>query len=934
MGDDAAPPQRHRLISIIGKFFLTAFIVWTAVVIALFIWDTYETRQFVFNNAKTNALASYNKDVAFREWATMHGGVYVSVDEVTLPNPYLANIRERDIVTPSGKHLTLMNPAYMARQMNEFFAKRGTVFGHITSLKLKNPGNKPDKWEEEALRAFEKGEPERIEVSEIGGKQYLRLMRPMITKEGCLKCHADQGYKVGDIRGGVSVSVALEPYFAEAWTLTTGHAAAHGLVWFLGSLGLLWGHGYARRMGRARDEARDALIDSEERFRQLSEAAFEGVAIHSGGIILDCNTAYAAMMGYEPAEIIGLPVLKTVAPEFHEEIKGRMKQGYGDPFEALAMKKDGTRFWVEAFGKNIVYKGKNARISLIHDLSRRKKAEEALRKNDALLNQTQQISHVGGWEYDVSSGKMHFTEETYRIHEVGPDFDPNDISNNIKFYAPSDQAMIENAFRRALESGDPYDLELQFTGARGTRKWIRTSGQVERIEGKVTRVYGTIMDITGQKAAEYRLEEAKVTAEAAFETARESEEKVTLLLNSVGEAIYGIDLEGNCTFYNQACQRILGYEDGSQLLGKNMHALIHHSWKDGAPYPVKECKIYKAFREGTGTHVDDEVLWRADGTCFAAEYRSFPIRRDGKITGSVITFTDITERKQAEMELVAAREAAEAANRLKSEFLSNMTHELNTPLTSVLGYSRLANERDHDMAAALARIIEILDRADTSGAAWPAEVRLHAKSAIETTQEIAKYDHIVLEQGQRLFSLLNDLMDLSRLESGQMKVEYHTVSTFMLLTTIERYYKDAAMMKGLAFANNAADFRPDDLLFMGDRKWLEKALGNLVQNAIKFSNAGKIQLTALRSGADILFRVSDDGVGIPEHDRKKLFEAFRQLDGTSTRAWGGVGLGLGFARKLVLAMGGDISVQSEAGKGSVFTIAIPYRSVGSSSSSG
>lgn len=396
MADDSTTRHWERLTPLFGRYFLIAFAVWTAVIAAFFIWDLNITRRFILKEAQTDALANYNKDVAFREWATTHGGVYVPVDERTPPNPYLTNIPERDIVTPSGKRLTLMNPAYMARQMNDFFAKKGTVFGHITSLKLKNPDNKADAWEEEALRAFEKGETERIEVSEVGGQPFLRLMRPMVTKAGCLKCHADQGYKVGDVRGGVSVSVGLAPYYAEARALEREHALVSGLAWLLGSLGLLAGYGYARRLGRARDQAR-----------------------------------------------------------------------------------------------------------------------EDLRRSEVLLNQTQQISHVGGWEFDVSSGKLLWTEETYRIYEVGAEYDPNYINADIKFYAPADQSVIENAFKRAVEFGEPYDLELQFTGAKGTRKWVRTSAHVEWLGGKVSRVFGNIMDITGQKAVEEKLKAAKEEAEAA-----------------------------------------------------------------------------------------------------------------------------------------------------------------------------------------------------------------------------------------------------------------------------------------------------------------------------------------------------------------------------------------------------------------------------------
>ena len=135
---------------------------------------------------------------------------------------------------------------------------------------------------------------------------------------------------------------------------------------------------------------------------------------------------------------------------------------------------------------------------------------------------------------------------------------------------------------------------------------------------------------------------------AAEEALREREEHIRLLLDSTAEAIYGIDLTGCCTFANPASARLLGYADPSQLLGRNMHALVHHTRKDGTPYPVEECRIFRAFLQNQGSHVDDEVLWRADGSSFPAEYWSYPICRDGQVVGSVVTFLDITERKQLE----------------------------------------------------------------------------------------------------------------------------------------------------------------------------------------------------------------------------------------------------------------------------------------------
>ena len=132
---------------------------------------------------------------------------------------------------------------------------------------------------------------------------------------------------------------------------------------------------------------------------------------------------------------------------------------------------------------------------------------------------------------------------------------------------------------------------------------------------------------------------------------RDSEEKYLLLLNSTAEAIYGLDLKGNCTFCNPACVRLLGHQSGEDFLGKNMHELMHHSHADGTPYPEHECKIYVAVREGRPTHVSNEVLWRADGTSFAAEYWSYPMYNAGEMVGAVVTFLDISDRERAEEEL-------------------------------------------------------------------------------------------------------------------------------------------------------------------------------------------------------------------------------------------------------------------------------------------
>jgi len=197
--------------------------------------------------ARNEAAATFNKDQAFRFWATMHGGVYVPVTGETQPNPYLSHIPERDITTPSGRRLTLMNPAYMMKQSMMVYHDLYGIKGHITSLRPLNPVNAPDPWERKALEAFGRGEKEVTGVVELDGNPYFRFMRPMIAQEGCLKCHGFQGYRKGEIRGGVGVMVPMAPYLALEKTNNSLLLTSYLIVWGLGMSGIGFGFVRARR---------------------------------------------------------------------------------------------------------------------------------------------------------------------------------------------------------------------------------------------------------------------------------------------------------------------------------------------------------------------------------------------------------------------------------------------------------------------------------------------------------------------------------------------------------------------------------------------------------------------------------------------------------------------------------------------------------------
>ena len=213
---------------------IAAILIWTAIIAGIFTWDRHNAERHAEDLAKKEARIHFNKDLSFRKWATRHGGVYVPVNERTPPNPGLAHIPERDIETPSGRKLTLMNPAYIMRQAMSEYGDLFGVKGKITSLKLINPNNIADAWETAALKQFEQGTKELSEFTEVNGQPVLRLMGALTTEQGCLKCHAFQGYKVGDVRGGVSVVIPMQPYLDDAKDSVRDNMLPLTVIWILG----------------------------------------------------------------------------------------------------------------------------------------------------------------------------------------------------------------------------------------------------------------------------------------------------------------------------------------------------------------------------------------------------------------------------------------------------------------------------------------------------------------------------------------------------------------------------------------------------------------------------------------------------------------------------------------------------------------------------
>ncbi|MBN2569367.1 MAG: diguanylate cyclase [Deltaproteobacteria bacterium] len=231
--------ERHEVgAKAVNRYFLILAAILTVGIVASLGWNIYQLKLSILNIARRSAEVSHDKDILYRIWVAKQGGVYAPLSETTTPsNPYL-KVPGRDVKTTEGLFLTLINPAYMNRQVNEMAGEMGSLRGHITSLNPIRPENSPDPWERESLELFEGGVKETASLEKISGREFFRFMRPLVTEKTCLQCHASQGYKEGDIRGGISVSIPMEPLRAIEKKRGNQLALAHGFLWIIGIIGI------------------------------------------------------------------------------------------------------------------------------------------------------------------------------------------------------------------------------------------------------------------------------------------------------------------------------------------------------------------------------------------------------------------------------------------------------------------------------------------------------------------------------------------------------------------------------------------------------------------------------------------------------------------------------------------------------------------------
>ncbi|MDF3819992.1 response regulator [Leptospira sp. 96542] len=550
--------------------------------------------------------------------------------------------------------------------------------------------------------------------------------------------------------------------------------------------------------------------------------------------------------------------------------------------------KKGTVLYVSDYSVVTYYQSfPTEKISYILDITEQKEKEieiieqrNELFKIKRLFEETNSIAKIGGWELDLTHKQIWWSTETRRIHEVPISFSPN-AENTLQFFSVgNEKERIYNCFKQSIETGVSFDEEFQIITGDGNKKWVRAIGHPEFVNGLCVRLYGSFQDITEIMNLNLQRTQALSNLQS-------------LLDATTHVTIIATDLNGTITHFNKGAETLLLYKT-SEVVGKTSPIVFHKkeeiksrseilSKEYGKPIEGFETFVARA-KEGNFDS-QEWIYVKKDGTEFPVQLIVTASKNsEGMITGYLSIGVDISIRKSTEKALIEAREKAEAASKSKSDFLANMSHEIRTPLNGVIGFSDLL-----------------------------------LRTELTTVQR--QYLETVNVSATSLLDLINDILDFSKIESGKMELHLERINLHELLRQISEIVKFRAFEKGLEFILNISPSVPRNILTDAIR--LKQIILNLVGNSVKFTQQGEIQIqiTAKNISSheyEFLFEVIDTGIGISETNQIKIFEAFSQEDTSTTRQYGGTGLGLTISNKLLNLFDSKLGLKSTQGIGSCF----------------
>ncbi|WP_421932321.1 ATP-binding protein [Phenylobacterium sp.] len=503
--------------------------------------------------------------------------------------------------------------------------------------------------------------------------------------------------------------------------------------------------------------------------------------------------------------------------------------------------------------------------------SARAEAEEksvVLAKNAAALRAAGRVAKIGGWEIAVDSQAVDWSQEVWDI--LGGTPRPIQLDEAMGIYPEAERGRIGDLFAHAAATGERITFTSEVTRFDGGRAPIRVFGEPVFENGVCTTIRGAAQDITEAHEARRDLARAERRLRMAVEMA-------DILVYEVDYREHSVFSDGSeDTFFESGLTYDQMWRDPFSSVDPRDREVAAKAWADaehiGAPYRA-EYRVARA---------DGKEVW-ASSTCrLERDEAGRPVRLVGALQ-------NITERKLAEQEMLRARTLADAANTAKSAFLANVSHEIRTPLNGILGMA------------------QVMSRGDLSP-----ESRAHLE--------------IIRRSGETLMATLNDVLDFSKIEAGKLVVEDVEFELREAVEAACKPFELLAVQKDLEFR---LFFEPAaEGVWRGDALRLRQMMGNLVSNAVKFTERGGVVVQVARVADGVAISVTDTGIGIAAERRSELFTKFSQADASVTRRFGGTGLGLAITRDLVDLMGGTLSLESEPGRGTSFSLFLPIAFLG------
>lgn len=821
----------------------------------------FHAKEHVYSRALEEARKSFNKDVILREWISTLGGVYVPVSDHVKPNPYL-KIPRRDLTTEKGEKLTLLNPAYVTRLLHEFeYKKNYDIISHITSLDPINPKNQPNKWETRALKSFEEGETEYKELTDKNGETIFRYMAPLKVKEACLKCHGEEGYKIGEkyyeigeIRGGISVTLDFSPYHAVFVRETKHFIISSAVLGILGFLGLFVSYRIIRKQRRETKNEKDKYLT-------LFENSPTGIMQYDkDGNILECNRVFADLMGSSEEKITQLNLLELNNEKIAKAYKDSLAKGAGFAEGWYTSITGNKTIYANAYFKGIYDQSGEitSGIAVVEDNTESYYREKDLERLATIVKDS--INEIYIYDADtlgfIDANRSALENIGYTLDELRQ-MSPLDINLNS---AKEDFEQIINP----LKTGEKDKVIFN-------TYHCRKDGSKYPVE-----IHLQLMDLDKPVFVSFAYD---VTLK------EQTEEKFENIFNSVNDAIRIVDLNGNILSTNRKGAEYYGYSP-EELKNMNIEDIRAEKKAD----KIKE--NIETIRQ-KGDVLFETEHQRKDGSTFPVEINSTLIEYEGK-PAILNVIRDISERKRAEKENDQLTRQVIQSQKLEAvgQLTGGIAHDFNNFLTGIMAYidllKRSKNLEQHEKEY-LSQMMQLAERS----------AKLVENMLAFSRKQVSMPQIIDIN---RQLSISEKLYKKMIKENIELIIEYYSHPIHIKIDPVQL---DQIILNLVSNARDAIDDngRIDIKISIGSSEDIVKLNSIIKPNADKYC----------------LLTVSDNGSGIDEEKLDKIFEPF-----FTTKSSGmGTGLGLATIYGIVKQNNGYIFCESKKGRGTTFYIYFP-----------